>query len=115
VRAGEEEGVAPNVTSVSQDAAPVEWKCALQVSSPGYSPQPDPRTYRSAGGNSAAVDAILALMPQGDGGVALATSTTGDCIGNVALDLRTTGQDAGLRGEALAVIGRYTLVRNGPA
>jgi len=110
---GEEEGVS-NVTSVSQDAAAKSMEVLRQVSSPGYLRNRMPQNFTVLqGGQSAAMDAISALMPQGDGGVALATSTTVIASGNVALDLRTKAKMQGYEGEACSECGNYTLVRNG--
>jgi ribonucleoside-diphosphate reductase alpha chain len=110
---GEEEGVS-DVTSVSQDAAAKSMEVLRQVSSPGYLRNRMPQNFTVLqGGQSAAMDAISALMPQGDGGVALATSTTVIASGNVALDLRTKAKMQGYEGEACSECGNYTLVRNG--
>jgi ribonucleoside-diphosphate reductase alpha chain len=110
---GEEEGVS-NVASVSESAAAKSMEVLRQITSPGYLRNRMPQNFTVLqGGQSAAMDAISALVPQGDGGVALATSTTAIASGNVALDHRAKAKMQGYEGEACGECGNYTLVRNG--
>ena len=110
---GAEEGVS-NVAAVSEDAAAKSMEVLRQITSPGYLRNRMPQNFTVLqGGQSAAMEAISALVPQGDGGVAVATSTTSITSGTVALDLRTKARMQGYEGEACGECGNYTLVRNG--
>ncbi|MGB5862687.1 MAG: vitamin B12-dependent ribonucleotide reductase [Sulfitobacter sp.] len=111
---GEEEGVA-NVTELSESAAAKSLEVLKQITSPGYLRNRVPQNLTVLqGGQSAAMDALTSLIPEGDGGVATAVaSTTAIASGNISMDARVKAKMQGYEGEACGECGNYTLVRNG--
>jgi ribonucleoside-diphosphate reductase alpha chain len=114
---GDEESVS-NVSSVSENAASKSLEVLRQITSQGYLRNRVPQNLTVLqGGQSAAMDAISSLVPEGDGGVAtatvVATNTTAISSGLVSMDLRSKAKMQGYEGEACGECGNYTLVRNG--
>lgn len=115
---GEEEGKS-NVAEVSESAASKSLEVLRQITSPGYLRNRVPQNLTMLqGGQSAAMGALDAVLPAGDGGVATAvapttTNTTAIASGSVSMDARTKAKMQGYEGEACGECGNYTLVRNG--
>ncbi len=111
---GEEEGVT-NVSQVSESAAAKSLEVLRQITSPGYLRNRVPASLTVLqGGQSAAMEALSAALPMGEGGVATAVKqTTSITTGTVSLDARAKAKMQGYEGEACGECGNYTLVRNG--
>jgi ribonucleoside-diphosphate reductase alpha chain len=114
---GEEEGVS-NVSSVSENAASKSLEVLRQITSQGYLRNRVPQNLTVLqGGQSAAMEALTTILPDGDGDVATAvatvTSTTAISSGGVSMDARVKAKMQGYEGEACGECGNYTLVRNG--
>ena len=111
---GDEEGVA-NVSEVSESAASKSLEVLKQITSQGYLRNRVPQNLTMLqGGQSAAMDALTSMMPQGDGGVVAGVkSTTSISSGAVPMDARVKAKMQGYEGEACGECGNYTLVRNG--
>ncbi|MEH6644291.1 vitamin B12-dependent ribonucleotide reductase [Sulfitobacter sp.] len=111
---GEEEGVA-NVSKMTEDAAAKSLEVLRQITSQGYLRNRVPQNLTVLqGGQSAAVQAISSLIPEGDGGIATAVaSTTAISSTTVSMDARVKAKMQGYEGEACGECGNYTLVRNG--
>ena len=106
---GEEEG-ASNVAEVSENAASKSLEVLKQITSQGYLRNRVPSNLTVLqGGQSAAMDALSAAMPDGDAAVATAVKATAA----VSMDQRTKAKMQGYEGEACGECGNYTLVRNG--
>jgi ribonucleoside-diphosphate reductase alpha chain len=112
---GEEEGKS-NLSEVSESAASKSLEVLKQITSPGYLRNRVPQNLTVLqGGQSAAMDALNAVLPEGDGGVATAVAPTvaKATSAAVSLDARAKAKMQGYEGEACGECGNYTLVRNG--
>ncbi|MEP1766518.1 MAG: vitamin B12-dependent ribonucleotide reductase [Sulfitobacter sp.] len=109
---GEEEGKS-NVAEVSESAASKSLEVLRQITSPGYLRNRVPQNLTVLqGGQSAAMDALTDVLPDGDGGVATAIAPS-VVSAAVPLDARAKAKMQGYEGEACGECGNYTLVRNG--
>jgi len=106
-----------NLSEVSEDAASKSLEVLRQITSPGYLRNRVPQNLTVLqGGQSAAMDALDAALPDAGGaGMAatIAPSTANPATAAVPLDARAKAKMQGYEGEACGECGNYTLVRNG--